>query len=419
LNEKLKRYKVGGYVRDHLLGRVSKDCDWVVVGATTKVMLEHGYQQVGADFPVFLHPETKDEHALARTERKTNSSSSLTVYADPSVTLEEDLNRRDLTINAIAMDDSGKIIDTYGGVKDLHEGVLRHVSEAFIEDPIRILRTARFAARFHFVIAKETQSLMKSMVRNNALTNLTPERVWLEIEKVLHEQKPVIFFEVLQDIGALETLFPELAALCGVPQPVAHHPEIDSWIHVKMALNIACELSSDPEIRFAALMHDLGKGITPKEELPHHFNHEKTGVPLVKAVCDRYRSPNSFRALACLASEHHLRCHRVFEMKPGKIIKLLMNLDAFRQPNRFEKWLVACEADARGRLGKDKEVYTQAVFLRECLGKASQVTGRMFVEKGCKGEVIGDLIHQERARVIQPIHKAWQSQKKGGGFEEN
>ncbi|MGD8803684.1 MAG: multifunctional CCA addition/repair protein, partial [Gammaproteobacteria bacterium] len=336
----MKTFLVGGAVRDELLGYPHKEKDWVVVGATAEEMLAAGFQQVGKDFPVFLHPQTKQEYALARTERKTSPGyKGFTVHATPDVTLEEDLLRRDLTINAIAKDASGKLIDPFNGLQDIHDRMLRHVSSAFTEDPVRILRVARFAARYQhlgFIVADETMQLMQQMVADGEVDALVPERVWQEMEKALGERSPSRFIEVLRDCGALERILPEVNALFGVPQPEEHHPEIDTGIHTLMVLQQACRLSDDTEVRFAALMHDLGKGTTPESEWPHHLEHEARGAAIVIEVCKRLRIPNEYRDLAERTARFHLHYHRALELKPTTIVRTLERLDAFRKPQRFE-----------------------------------------------------------------------------------
>lgn len=357
----MKIYRVGGAVRDRLLGRPTQDTDWVVVGATPEQMERLGYRPVGKDFPVFLHPDTGEEFALARTERKTGRGyKGFSIDASPEVTLEEDLRRRDLTINALAEDENGNIIDPFGGRADLDRRILRHVSEAFAEDPLRVLRVARFAARFDFRIADATLDLMRQIGAAGELEHLVPERVWVETERALRELHARRYFEALDHCGALERVFPELAALSGVPQPPELHPEIDTGLHTMMALEQACRLSADAQIRFAVLVHDLGKGDTPRAEWPHHPGHEERGVELIHLLCDRYRIPNRFRELAVIAARHHLDCHRVAEMRPATVLKKLEEMDAFRRPERFEQFLLACEADARGRKGLEDRPYPEA-----------------------------------------------------------
>ncbi|MEP5568760.1 MAG: multifunctional CCA addition/repair protein [Halioglobus sp.] len=391
-------YLVGGAVRDALLNYPVHELDWVVVGATPDEMLELGYQQVGKDFPVFLHPDTKDEYALARTERKSGHGyTGFSVHCDPSVTLEEDLLRRDLTINAIAQDSQGNITDPYNGQKDLADKVLRHVSNAFVEDPLRVLRTARFAARYAhlgFSVAPETMELMAEIVNQDELAHLPSERIWVELDRALGERNPEVFIEVLKDCGALAKLIPELDALFGVPQPEAHHPEIDSGIHTLMALKQSVNLGGGQDVRFAVLLHDLGKGITPKEDLPRHIAHEFRGIKLVKAACKRLKAPNQHRDLALKACEYHLHSHRAMELRGKTLLKLLNATDALRRPDRFEAFLLACEADARGRLGLEDKPYPQANYLREAREIALGVTAGLF--PGVEGKALGEAISGER-----------------------
>ncbi|MDH5180624.1 MAG: multifunctional CCA addition/repair protein [Gammaproteobacteria bacterium] len=401
----MQTYLVGGCVRDKLLGLPGKDRDWVVVGATAEEMLALGYQQVGKDFPVFLHPDSKEEYALARTERKTAPGyTGFTFNASADVTLEEDLQRRDLTINAIAETTDGELIDPWGGINDLEQRKLRHVSAAFSEDPVRILRIARFAARYAdlgFSIAPETMLLMEQMVVNGEVDALVPERVWQETAAALREKRPEIFFAVLRECNALERLFPEIDCLFGVPQPAEYHPEIDTGIHTMMVLQQACKLSSEPTVRFAALVHDLGKGITPKEEWPKHHEHEERGVPLVKALCKRLKVPNAFHDLAVLVTRYHLHFHRAEELRAGSLLKLFKNLDAFRRPDRFEEFLLACEADARGRPGYEDRIMHQPELLRKTRQAANDVDLSAITAKGLKGEAIAQEITQARIRAIK------------------
>lgn len=367
LTRGLETYLVGGAVRDQLLGRAVRERDFVVVGATAEEMLERGFQQVGKDFPVFLHPETKDEYALARTERKTAPGyHGFSVHADPEVTLEEDLLRRDLTVNALALDDQGRVIDHHGGLADLEARVLRHVSPAFAEDPVRILRLARFAARYadlDFTIAEETLALMQSMVAAGEVDALVPERVWAEMARALCEDRPSRFFEVLRECGALARLLPELDRLWGVPQPEQWHPEIDTGVHVMMVVDMAARLSPDLEVRFAALCHDLGKGTTPAEILPRHHGHEARGMDLVDTVCARFKIPTRCRELARITAGLHGLVHKVAELRSATILDLLEKSDAIRRPDRFGQMLIACEADSRGRTGYAERPYPQAAIL--------------------------------------------------------
>ncbi|MEP4485964.1 MAG: multifunctional CCA addition/repair protein [Halioglobus sp.] len=398
-------YLVGGAVRDTLLNYPVHERDWVVVGATPQQMLELGYQQVGKDFPVFLHPKTKDEYALARTERKSGRGyTGFAVHCDRDVTLEEDLIRRDLTINAMAQDSQDNIIDPYGGQADLANRVLRHVSDAFVEDPLRVLRTARFAARYAhlgFSVAPETLALMSEIVNHDELAHLPAERIWVEMDKALGERNPEVFVEVLRECGALAKLIPELDALFGVPQPEAHHPEIDSGVHTLMALQQAVKLSDARDVRFAVLLHDVGKGTTPKDELPRHIAHEVRGIKLVKAVCQRLKAPNQYRDLALKACEFHLLSHRAMELRGKTLLKLLTATDALRRPDRFEAFLLACEADARGRLGLEDKPYPQGRYLREAREIVMEVTAGLF--PGVEGKALGEAIAEERVRRLDEL----------------
>jgi tRNA nucleotidyltransferase (CCA-adding enzyme) len=400
-------YLVGGAVRDELLGYPVAERDWVVVGARPEDLLDQGYQQVGKDFPVFLHPESKDEYALARTERKSGHGyTGFAVHYDPAVTLEEDLLRRDLTVNAMAMDDDGNIVDPYGGQADLAARILRHVSEAFVEDPLRVLRTARFAARYahlDFAVAPETIALMADIVSQGELGHLSTERIWVEMERALAERNPEVFIQVLRDCGALEQLLPELEALFGVPQTAAHHPEIDTGVHTLMALQQAVKLSANTEVRFAVLLHDLGKGTTPQAEWPRHIAHEHRGLKLVKAACARLRTPNRHRELALQVCEYHTHCHRALELRGNTILKLFNATGALRRPERFEDFLLACEADSRGRLGFEAREYPQADYLRRALTIAREVTAAEFTEQGLEGKALGEAINAERVRRLEAL----------------
>ena len=370
-------YLVGGAVRDEQLGISHKERDWCVVGATPAELKADGYRQVGKDFPVFLHPKSKEEYALARTERKTAPGyHGFSFDFSPDVSLEDDLSRRDLTINAIAKDGDGKFIDPYGGIADIENRVLRHVSDAFGEDPVRILRVAKFAARFSqfgFRIAGETLTLMRSMVEAGEVDALVPDRVWRETEEALRGQNARVFFEVLRSSGALARLFPTIDALFGIPQPKKWHPEIDTGLHTMMVLDQAEALNDDLEVRFAALTHDLGKGTTPKDALPSHPGHESRGARLVRELADRYPVPNNCRDLGALVAQMHTHCHRALELKSKTIIKLFEKCDAFRRPERFEQFLIACEADARGRAGLENKPYPQADYLRNAFAAARSV----------------------------------------------
>jgi tRNA nucleotidyltransferase (CCA-adding enzyme) len=401
----LNIYKVGGAVRDRLLGLPVKDSDWVVVGATPEQMLKLGYRSVGKDFPVFLHPDSHDEYALARTERKTAPGyTGFAFHAAPDVSLEQDLLRRDLTINAMAEDGEGNIIDPYGGQQDLEARLLRHVSPAFAEDPVRILRVARFLARFAplgFSIAEETLALMRQMVDNGEVDALVPERVWQETVKALAEPSPQSFIQALRDCGALAVIFPEIERLFGVPQPEEYHPEIDTGVHTLMVLEQAARLSPNPRVRFAALLHDLGKGITPKEEWPRHLDHEEKGVPLVEGLCARLRTPRDYRDLAVITARYHLYFHRAGELKATTLVDLLQQLDAYRKPERFELWLLACEADARGRPGYEERAMDQPAILRRAHQACAGVDARGFAEQGLKGAAIAEAVRRERIRRIK------------------
>lgn len=396
----MKIYLVGGAVRDQLLNLPVKDRDWVVVGATPETLLQQGYQQVGKDFPVFLHPDTHEEYALARTERKSGSGyTGFTCYAAPDVTLEDDLQRRDLTINAIAYSAKGEYIDPYHGIDDIHAKLLRHVSDAFSEDPLRVLRVARFAARFAplgFTIAPETMSLMQEMTNSGELNALTAERVWKETEKALHSQAPQVYFEILHQCGALKILFPEINALFGVPAPKKWHPEIDTGIHTMMVLAMASRLTDDIAVRFSALCHDLGKGVTPVENWPHHHGHGPAGVPLVEALCQRYRIPNQIRDLAKLAAKYHDHLHRIERMRPSKIIRLFDAIDAWRKPERIDQLAIISEADARGRQGSENLSYPQGIFFRQAFKIANQVDVKSIVSRGLKGNAIREALTKQR-----------------------
>jgi tRNA nucleotidyltransferase (CCA-adding enzyme) len=398
-------YKVGGCVRDELLGLPVKDRDWVVVGATPEEMLAAGYKPVGKDFPVFLHPETHEEYALARTERKTAPGyTGFAFHAAADVSLEDDLQRRDLTINAMAETEAGELIDPYHGRDDLEQRLLRHVSPAFMEDPVRILRVARFAARlaaFDFKVADDTMQLMHGMVANGEVDALVPERVWQETVRALGEATPTRFFEVLRDCGALARLFPELDRLYGVPQPEEHHPEIDTGVHTMLVLQQAARLSNDPKIRFAALVHDLGKGITPKAEWPKHVDHEEQGVPLVEEFCQRLRVPNDYRDLAILATRYHLHYHRAAEMTDTAFLETLMSLDAFRRPQRFEEFLLACEADSRGRPGYEDQDFDQPTIFRQAFAAAAAIDAGALAKQGLKGDAIAEELARLRLAAIQ------------------
>lgn len=398
-------YKVGGAVRDRLLGRPVTDIDWVVVGATAEEMVAQGFRPVGGDFPVFLHPKTQEEYALARTERKSGRGyGGFTFYASPDVTLEDDLTRRDLTINAMAEDDDGNVIDPYGGLQDLHARVLRHVSPAFAEDPLRVLRVARFAARYAplgFQIADQTRTLMRRLSESGELSALTPERSWKEISRALMEQRPDVFIEVLHDCGALKAMLPEVDALFGVPQPAAHHPEIDTGAHVLSVLRQCAEHDQPLTVRWASLLHDLGKGLTPEEEWPRHIAHEHRGIKLIKAVNERCKAPRDCQELALLVGEYHTHCHRALELKASTLLDLLQTFDVYRRPQRFEEFIAACEMDARGRLGLEQRDYPQAAYLRGAAQAARAVKVQPLVAQGYKGAELGEALKRERLKALQ------------------
>jgi len=407
----MKIYLVGGAVRDKLLGLEVKDRDYVVVGATPEEMVEKGFKPVGADFPVFLHPKTKEEYALARTERKSGRGyKGFTVYASPEVTLEQDLERRDLTINAMAEDENGNLVDPFNGAADLRDGRLRHVSPAFVEDPVRILRVARFAARYAkwgFRVAHSTSNLMREMVDNGEIDALVPERVWAEMERALGEPKPSRFVHVLRACGALQKLFPEIEALFGVPQPEAHHPEVDTGEHVLLVIDKAAELSHDPQVVFAALVHDFGKGATPEDEWPQHIGHEGNGAKMVQAFCKRYRVPNEYRDLGVLTAKYHSHCHRAFELKPSTMVRTLESLDAFRRPERVHKFVQACEADYRGRTGFEDREYKEGAYFEAAFEAAravdSSAVAKEMQASGKVGEQIAEAVRKKRSEAIQKL----------------
>lgn len=408
----MKTYLVGGAVRDKLLGYPFHEKDWVVVGATPEEMEQQGFVAVGKDFPVFLHPRTKEEYALARTERKTGRGYvGFSFYCGQDVSIEDDLMRRDLTINAIAQDDQGNLIDPYCGQRDLHDKKLRHVSDAFLEDPVRVLRIARFAARYHhlgFTIADETQTLMRGMVENGEVDHLVAERVWKEMQRALGETSPEVFIQSLRDCGALARLLPEVDALFGVPQTAIHHPEIDTGIHTLMSLQQATKLSDDICVRFATLLHDLGKGTTPQDEWPRHIAHEERSIPLVKQLCERIAAPRDYRDLALIVAQWHTHCHRALELRPGTVLSLLQGTDAFRRPDRFNQFLLCCEADARGRTGFEERDYPQANYLRNALKQCQQIDMKAISAGGFTGKTFGDEVDRQRLSVLNQ-HKANQA----------
>ena len=391
----MKIYLVGGAVRDKLLDYPSDENDWVVVGGSPQEMIDLGYQPVGQDFPVFINPKTGEEYALARTERKSGRGyQGFSFHTAPDISLEDDLIRRDLTINAMAEDDNGQIIDPYGGQQDLNNKLLRHVSDAFTEDPLRVLRVARFAARYHhlgFTIAPETMGLMQNLVRSGELAHLVAERLWKETERALCERSPDIYIQVLRDCGALAELFPEVEKLFGVPQRADYHPEVDTGIHTLMSLQQAARLSDCAKVRFSVLVHDLGKGITPDDVLPSHKGHEARGLPLVKDVCDRLKIPNEHRQLAMVVTEFHLLCHKAQELRPETILKLLKGLGALKSAERFEDFLLCCEADARGRKGFEDRDYPSSDYLRQ----ARQVVINTDISDLINSEISGAEIGQQ------------------------
>ena len=388
-----------------------KERDWCVVGATPAEMKAAGYKQVGKDFPVFLHPDTGEEYALARTERKTAAGyHGFEFHTDPGVTIEDDLGRRDLTINAIAQDTDGNLVDPYGGIADIRNRILRHVSDAFVEDPVRVLRVARFAARFAhlgFVIAPETAALMRQITVDGEIDALVPDRVWKETESALLGRDSRVYFETLRECGALAVLFPEIDRLFGVPQPKQWHPEVDTGVHVMMVLDQAGKLSSDLEVRFAALVHDLGKGTTRKHALPSHPGHERRGVKLIRRLAERLPVPNACRDLGILVSEYHTHCHRAFELRAATILRMLEATDAFRRPRRFEQFLVACEADARGREGLEDRHYTQVDLLRGAFAAANGIDAAA-IAASHEGKAIGEAIRRERLAAVEAFRASFQ-----------
>jgi tRNA nucleotidyltransferase (CCA-adding enzyme) len=398
----LQVYCVGGAVRDRLLGLPVKDHDWVVVGSTPEEMAARGFKPVGADFPVFLHPDTHEEYALARTERKTAAGyKGFNIYTSPDVTLEDDLLRRDFTVNAIAQDEHGTLIDPHNGQADLQAGVLRHVSDAFAEDPVRILRGARFAARFGFTIAPETLDLMRAMVANGEVDALVAERVWQELSRGLMERHPSRFFLTLRECGALQKILPEVDALFGVPQPVHHHPEVDCGVHVMMVLDDTAKLERSLEVRFAALCHDLGKATTPEETLPRHIGHEQRSLDLVQAVCTRLRVPADCRDLALLVAQFHSHVHRARDLRPDTIVKLFDRCDLWRKPERFERILEACISDAHGRTGHENDNYPQAGYLLQC-AKAAQAVNAGDIARACADKnLIADKVREARIVAVE------------------
>ncbi|ROO03363.1 multifunctional CCA tRNA nucleotidyl transferase/2'3'-cyclic phosphodiesterase/2'nucleotidase/phosphatase [Pseudomonas moraviensis] len=398
-------YKVGGAVRDRLLGLPVTDVDRVVVGATTEEMLAKGFRPVGADFPVFLHPKTGEEYALARTERKSGRGyGGFTFQASPEVTLEQDLIRRDLTINAMAEDDQLNLTDPYHGQRDLEARILRHVSPAFAEDPLRVLRVARFAARYAglgFTVADETMELMRQLSESGELQALTAERSWKEISRALMENHPQVFVQVLRNCGALKVLMPEVDALFGVPQPQAHHPEIDTGLHTLSVLEQSALHRQPLTVRWACLLHDLGKGLTPEEEWPRHIAHEHTGLKLIKAVNQRFKAPKDCQELALLVGQYHTHGHRALELKASTLLELLQSFDVYRRPQRFEEFIAACEMDARGRKGLEQRSYPQAEYLRGAAKAAREVAVQPLLEMGFKGPQLGEALKRERLKALK------------------
>lgn len=414
----MKIYLVGGAVRDELLGLDARERDWVVVGARPEELLDQGYKPVGKDFPVFLHPKNGEEYALARTERKTGRGyRGFDTLFSPDVTLEQDLERRDLTINAIARDEqTGEIFDPFNGQGDLRERWLRHVSPAFVEDPVRVLRIARFAARFAplgFRVAPETMQLLREIAARGELDALVPERVWQETQRALEMPAPRQFFEVLREGHALPIIFPEVHELFGVPQPAQWHPEIDTGLHTMMVLDQATQLSPDPVVRFAALVHDLGKGTTPKDELPRHIAHEERGVALVEAMCERLKIPNAYRELGVLVSRYHLHMHKITELRASTLLELLERLDSFRRPARFEQFMLACEADARGRKGLEQRHYPNPRFLARAREVAVAVTLSEEERAGLQGFEIARRLHDKRIHALKHFKEQWAAEHAG------
>lgn len=404
-------YQVGGAVRDRLLGRPVSDIDWVVVGATPEHMLAQGFRPVGADFPVFLHPATGEEYALARCERKTGHGyGGFTFFADPSVTLEQDLLRRDLTINAMAQDEQGNLIDPYGGRQDLQNRVLRHVSPAFIEDPLRVLRVARFAARYAdlgFVIADETLALMRELSESGELLHLSAERIWQEFARALMEPQPQVFIETLRIVGALAQLLPEVDALFGVPQRAEYHPEVDTGLHVLCVLEQAAHHGHNLSVRWSCLLHDLGKGRTNPSAWPRHIGHEARGVALIKAVNQRFKVAKELAEMALLVGEYHTHCHRALELRATTLLELLMRLDFMRRPQRVEDFVNACEMDSRGRYGFERRDYPQAQYVRDAAAQLRALSTEELIAHGLTGKALGNAIQQQRVQVLEAYKAAY------------
>jgi tRNA nucleotidyltransferase (CCA-adding enzyme) len=406
----MQTYLVGGAVRDALLNIPIKDKDWVVVGSTPAELINLGYSQVGADFPVFLHPKSKEEYALARTERKSGSGyQGFNCDFNPDISLEEDLMRRDLTVNAMAQNDDGSIVDPYNGQQDIKDKKLRHVSDAFAEDPLRVLRVARFAARFAhlgFTIADETITLMQDIANSGELALLTPERVWQETERALGESQPWVYFQALRDCNALAIIFPELDNLFGIPQPAKHHPEIDCGIHTLMVLEQASKLTTDINIRWASLLHDLGKGLTRAEILPSHHGHEQSGEKLVIKLNERLKTPNEFKDLSRLVCVYHTHVHRAFELRPQTLLKFFNSIDLWRKPERLQQILIACKADSRGRTGFEEVEYSQVEYITAIAKACLEINAKEFVAQGIQGKAIGEAMAAERLNVIAQLTKS-------------
>lgn len=406
-SNELKIYLVGGAVRDALLHLPVQERDWLVVGATPEDMIARGFTPVGKDFPVFLHPHSKEEYALARTERKSGRGyKGFAFNTSPDITLEEDLKRRDLTINAIAQNVDGEIFDPYGGRQDLDHKILRHVSDAFAEDPLRLLRVARFAARFHhlgFTVAPETMALLQQIVRDGEAAHLVPERIWQEIKKALNEKNPQVFIEVLRACGALAVIMPEIDNLFGIPQRKDYHPEIDTGIHALLSLQMAAQLSSDDKVRFAALIHDLGKAVTPADILPRHIGHEKRSLPLIKQFCKRLAVPNDYRDLSLIAAEFHTHCHKSPELNADTVYKVLKACGAFQDSNKLEQFLLVCEADARGRSGWENKPYPQTQRFRLALLACQTIKASTLQAEGFEGPALGAELQKRQINAIASL----------------
>ncbi len=410
-------YLVGGAVRDRLLGRPVHERDWVVVGARPEDLERDGFESVGREFPVFLHPKTHEEYALARLERKVAPGyRGFTTQFSPDVTLEEDLKRRDLTINAMAESSTGHIVDPYGGRRDLEARVLRHVSASFIEDPVRILRVARFAARYAdlgFRVADETLELMTRMTQSGEVNALVSERVWQETDRALGESRPDVYFETLRGCGALRVIFPEVDALFGVPQPAKWHPEIDTGVHAMLALRYSASVGASTAVRYAVLTHDLGKALTPQDILPSHRGHEEAGVALVEALSERLRVPNGYRELAVLTCRYHANVHKAAELRPTTLLNLLESSDAFRRPERFSEFLLACESDARGRTGLENRAYPQVAYLLKARAAAAAATLSEEERAGLQGRAIGEKIREKRLAAVAAVKESFAESKLG------